>query len=128
MANLTTLQTTIGEVGASVNEFIADNKSTLITSGAVVGAVALGVGGAAIISKVRNGKKRKASRTAKQRGRARDRKYISKQKHERRYLKSHPKRRKTGKYYKKRHSKPRRLVKGSKEAKAYMAKLRRMRK
>ena len=128
MANLSTLQTNIGEAGASLNEFISDNKSNLITTGAIVGAVALGVGGVAIISKVRNGKKRKASRSAKQRGRSRDRKYISKQRHEQRYLKKHPKRRKTGRYYKKRHSKPRRLVKGSKEAKAYMAKLRRMRK
>lgn len=127
MANLSTLQTQIGDAGASLNEFISNNKSTLITTGAIVGAAALGVGAVSVVSKIRNGKKRKSSRSNKSRGRARDRRFISKQKHERRYAAKHPKRRKTGRYYKKR-SKPARLVKGSKAAKAYMAKLRRMRK
>jgi len=120
MANLTTMQTSIGEAGASLNEFISDNRNTLITTGAVLSGVALGVGGVAIISKVRNSKKRKTSRSRKQSGRARDRKFISKQKHERRYAKKHPKRRKTGKYYKRRSSGSKRGVKYTKNGQPYI--------
>ena len=132
MANLTTLQTTIGEAGASLNEFISDNKSTLITTGVGVAGVVLGASGAAIISKVRSSKKRKSSSKSKRKrsGRSRDRRYISKQKHEQAYQRRRKKAGKKtyGKRYKKRGTKPARLVKGSKAAKAYMAKLRRMRK
>ena len=132
MTNLTTLQTTIGEAGASLNEFISDNKSTIISTGLGVGAVVLGASGAAIISKVRSSKKRKSSSKSKRKrtGRARDRRFISKQKHEQAYQRRRKKAGKKtyGKRYKSKRSKPARLVKGSKAAKAYMAKLRKMRK
>ena len=132
MANLSTLQTTIGEAGASLNEFISDNKSTLITTGVGVAGVVLGAGGATIISKIRSSKKRKSSSKSKRKrsGRARDRRFISKQKHEQAYQRRRKKagKKTTGRRYKKHKSKPARLVKGSKAAKAYMAKLRRMRK
>lgn len=104
---------------------LIDNFKT--ASGKTIGtAIGLGLGAGAIIGTglivAHSVKKKNKSRTSK--GRARDRKFVSKQKWERRY-----KRKKPGKHYRKRKSKrPKRLVKGSKAAKAYMAKLRRMRK
>ena len=132
MANLTTLQTTIGEAGASLNEFISDNKSTLVPVGVGVAGVVLGASGAVIVSKIRSSKKRKSKARSKRKrtGRARDRRFISKQKHEQAYQRRRKKAGKKtyGKRYKSKRSKPARLVKGSKAAKAYMAKLRKMRK
>jgi len=115
MTNLSTINGMIGEAGASLNEFIGDNKNTLITTGAILGGAALGVGGTVIVNKIRSKSsktKRKAKRSRSRKGRSRDRKYISKQKHEQRYLKSHPKRRKTGKYYKSRKGKIKYTKKG----------------
>jgi len=131
MVNLSSITAEIGEAGASLNEFISDNKSTLYTVGAGVGGAIIGAGTVALINQVsskKSGTKRKTRSSRTRKGRSRDRKFISKQKHERAYQR---RRRKAGKKtYGKRYKtrKPRRLIKGSKEAKAYMAKLRRMRK
>ncbi len=75
---------------------ITENMGTIaigagvITAGAVLGAVALS----------RKKSKKRVKRTSKSRGRSRDRKFISKQKWERRY-----KRKTRGKRYKTKHSK-----------------------
>ena len=105
----------IGEAGASLNEFIADNKSALYTTGAVVGGAIIGAGTVAVVNSIRNKKsssKRKTGSSRSRKGRSRDRKFISKQKHEQRYAKTHPKRRKTGKYYKSRKGKVKYTKKG----------------
>jgi len=132
MANLSSITTTIGEAGASLNEFIADNKNTLIGVGAGVVGGAIIVGSGVAISRAKSSKKKKTGSKYKRKttGRARDRRFISKQKHEVAYQRRRKKQGKKtyGKHYKKRSSKPKRLVKGSKEAKAYMKKLRNMRK
>lgn len=69
------LQETIGGIGESVSEFISEKP--IVASAIGVGVVGAGVGVAVLAS---NRKKRKKKATKK--GRSRDRKYISKQKHE----------------------------------------------
>lgn len=121
------LQDVAVKVGESVKTFVAEKPiaSTVIgvgTAGAIVGGVLVA------------SRKKKATKKRTTRGRSRDRKFISKQKHEiRRKRKRKPAKiyKKKGKYWRRKplkKAKPRRLIKGSKEAKRYMAKLRRMRK
>ncbi|GAI19039.1 unnamed protein product, partial [marine sediment metagenome] len=113
------LQDIFIKVGEDVQTFITEKP--LITAGigvAALGATALGV--AAVVKR----KKKRAARV--KRGRSRDRKFISKEKHEQAYIR---RKKRLGKKitrprYKTKSKKPARLVKGSKAAKAYMAKLR----
>lgn len=56
----------IGTAGASLNEFINDNKTALITAGAGLGGVALGVGATTVINRVRS-KKSSSKRKSKSR-------------------------------------------------------------
>ena len=107
MGNLSSLTETIGTWKAGLNEFISDNRTALGYVGVGAVGVALGATGGYLLGKRVAKKKRtyknrsKRKGTARSRsGRSRDRLYISKQKHEQRYLRTHPKRRKTGKYYK----------------------------
>lgn len=110
-------------------------------TGVVAGSTLIGLGA---LQAITNGKKttttRKRRKKKTSRGIRRDRKFISKQKHEiKRRRKRKPAKiyKKKGKYWSrkplKRSKKPakrkqKRFIKGSKEAKAFMAKLRRMRK
>lgn len=128
MMGLSEVRESIGGIGEDVIEFISEKP---ITS-AALGVGILGATGI-IMAVVKSGKKattRKRQTSIKtKRGRSRDRKFRSKQKHELRYVK---RKRKAGKritrprYKTKSNKKPRRLIKGSKEAKIYMAKIRRM--
>jgi len=107
MGNLTTIGGIIGEAKSGLNEFIDDNKTVLGYLGAGVGGLAIG-GAVGYLAGKKSAKKKRTSSSKNKRqknrrsgsGRARDRRYISKQKHEQYYLKAHPKRRKTGRYYK----------------------------
>lgn len=88
------LQETIGGVGESVITFVTEKPIQTATIGVgVLGVTALGA--ALIIKAKKNKVKRKVKRT--RRGRSRDRKFISKQKHEIRRIRK----RKPAKIYKK---------------------------
>jgi len=133
MTNLTTIQGMIGDAGASINEFIGDNKTTIAGVGGGLAGVALGATAGVAISNYKSTKRKKASYKTKRKrtAKSRDRRFISKQRHEQAYQRRRKKlgKKTYGKVYKKRKTaKKARLVKGSKAAKAYMAKLRRMRK
>lgn len=56
MTNLTQIGAMIGDAGASVNEFINDNKTAVYATGSGLAGVALGVGGASIVNSVRSKK------------------------------------------------------------------------
>lgn len=88
------MKETLGGIGDNVTEFISEKPITAAAIGAgVVGA------GVAVAIAASSGKKSK--RNSSKKGRSRDRKFISKQKHEQRY-----KRKTKGKRYKtKKHSK-----------------------
>jgi len=105
MANLTSITTTIGEAGSALNEFIGDNKATLIGVGAGLAGSALIVGTGLAVSRAKSSKKKKASSKSKRKRtvRARDRRFISRQKHEVAYQRRRKKlgKKTTGKYYKK---------------------------
>lgn len=76
-----------------------DDIKSAVSANIVPIAVGTGValvGTGVVIAAASRSKSKKKTRA----GRKRDRKYISKQKHEQAYLRKHPKRRKTGKYYK----------------------------
>jgi len=109
MANLTSLNETIGNAGASLNEFISDNKGTLIGVGTGLVGGALIVGTGVAVSRAKSSKKKKTSTKHKRKttGRARDRRFISRQKHERAYQRRRKKagKKTTGKHYKRRKSK-----------------------
>lgn len=126
----TAVLTQIERITQPVTDFIRGNP--IVSTAAVgIGTTGLIAGIATVVRKKSKKKRATVKRKTKKktkRGRSRDRKFISKQKHEQAYVKRKKKRGKkiTRKRY--RTKKPRRLVKGSKEAKAYMAKLRRMRK
>lgn len=133
-AKKSTIVANIDRILQPVTDFVRGNS---IVSTASVGAGVTGlVTAVAVVRKKKKAKKKKAKPRKKKakkktkRGRARDRKFRSKQKHELAYVK---RKRKAGKkitrpQYKTRKKKLKRFVKGSKAAKAFMAKLRRMRK
>jgi len=65
MTNISTIMGEIGSAGASLNEFISDNKTAVTSAVAGLGGVALGAGAVSIVNKVRSTKsktKRKSSR------------------------------------------------------------------
>jgi len=53
MTNLSSISAMIGDAGASLNEFIGDNKNTLITTGVGLAGVAVGAGAATVVNRVR---------------------------------------------------------------------------
>jgi len=88
------LQTLIGGIGEDVKSFITEKPiQTMAVGAGILGAGALGVGALVVAKRKKAAKKTKAKRkTAK--GRRRDIKFISKQKHEQAYIK---RKRKAGK-------------------------------
>ncbi len=124
MGNIASLTETIGRMSASLNEFISDNRTILGIAGAGAAGVALGAAGGYLAGKKSSSKKRTSKsrnkRKRNSRGRSRDRKFISKQKHEQSYARRHPKRRKTGRVYKHSRNTRNKRVKYTKNGQPYI--------
>lgn len=114
-------------IGEEVTTFVTEKP--LITAGLGVAAIGVGTAGVIVASKIRSGAKKSSTKKRSKKGHKRDHRFRSKQKHELAYVK---RKRKAGKkitrpaYKSKGSGKQKRFVKGSKEAKRYMAKLRGM--
>lgn len=108
MGVLDTLENGMGDIISLGTELVASHKAQVIT--AVAGVTALGVGGVVLAKTI--GKKRKARKKKTSRGRSRDRKFISKQKHEKAYVRRKKKKGKkiTRKRYKTRSKKTKKKV------------------